>query len=176
MKTNISISKKVSFEAAHRLRLHEGECKSLHGHTYKVVVEAQQNPLATGVQRREETGMVADFGILSRAMEEVIFEGLEFFGNSKFAPSEGVPLDHSVILNVVDPLIDVLEGSSCSKDLNIYKLAFEPTAENMAVMLMNKIQVALGSHQRKDIRITKVSLWETETNFATVEAKDVQDK
>lgn len=176
MQTRISINKQVSFEAAHRLRLHKGKCKSLHGHTYKLIVSAEQDPSYSGAHRREETGMVADFGVLSKVIKQVIFEGFVFIAGSKFAPTISVPFDHAIILNAKDPLTSVLEHSDCAKDLNLCKLLFEPTAENMAILLMRRFQDGLFNYERKDILITKISLWETETNFAIVEAKDIEIK
>lgn len=34
----ISITKKIEFEAAHRLSNYQGPCKEIHGHTYKLEV------------------------------------------------------------------------------------------------------------------------------------------
>lgn len=52
------------FSAAHRLPRHEGKCKELHGHTYKVEV------MFEGEQR--ENGMVADFSQLKSVVRGVL--------------------------------------------------------------------------------------------------------
>lgn len=51
----ISVCKMFEFSAAHRLPQHDGLCKNLHGHTYKLEVEI------TG-EIDAFIGMVADFG------------------------------------------------------------------------------------------------------------------
>lgn len=52
------------FSAAHRLPQHEGKCKELHGHTYKVEV------IFEGEQK--ENGMVADFSQLKSVVRDVL--------------------------------------------------------------------------------------------------------
>ena len=47
----------ATFDAAHQLPLHEGKCRRLHGHTYKVV-------LGIEVEIDNTTGMAVDFGVL----------------------------------------------------------------------------------------------------------------
>jgi 6-pyruvoyltetrahydropterin/6-carboxytetrahydropterin synthase len=55
----------ASFAAAHRLVHYNGKCERLHGHNYKVRVWAEGETLGEG-------GMLVDFGILKRALNEVL--------------------------------------------------------------------------------------------------------
>jgi len=78
----ITVTKIVEFEAAHFLPHYEGKCKNLHGHTYKLEVEAkrvEENVL-------EYEGMVMDFGVLK--------EYIEAFVLNKF--------DHALLNDVMD--------------------------------------------------------------------------
>lgn len=61
-----SITKIFRFEAAHKLPNHDGKCRNLHGHTYKVEVTVAGDLVTTGPQE----GMVVDFGYLSRIWKE----------------------------------------------------------------------------------------------------------
>ena len=61
----VSINRTEYFEIAHNLYPYDGACYSLHGHSYKVTVEI------TGPQT-EPLGMVIDFKILKKIMNEVI--------------------------------------------------------------------------------------------------------
>ena len=61
----------ASFAAAHHLVHYNGKCERLHGHNYKVRVWAEGESLGEG-------GMLVDFGLLKKALNEVI-----------------APLDHS---------------------------------------------------------------------------------
>jgi len=54
-----------SFAAAHRLVHYNGKCERLHGHNYKVRVWAEGETLGEG-------GMLVDFGLLKKALNEVL--------------------------------------------------------------------------------------------------------
>jgi 6-pyruvoyltetrahydropterin/6-carboxytetrahydropterin synthase len=60
----LTVSKECRFDAAHVLTHHEGHCRNLHGHTYRVVVEVAET--AGGKD------MVIDFTDLTRVMRESI--------------------------------------------------------------------------------------------------------
>ena len=60
-----TVTKTVKFDAAHVLTNHQGLCKNLHGHTYRVDVSVAQ---AEGDMR----DMVIDFKDLKRIAEEVV--------------------------------------------------------------------------------------------------------
>ena len=63
------IRKEFKFEAAHSLPLHDGKCRRLHGHSYRVIVE-----IASADVRSEgpKTGMVCDFATLSDVVKPII--------------------------------------------------------------------------------------------------------
>lgn len=54
-----------SFAAAHYLADYHGKCERLHGHNYRVRVWARGESLDSG-------GMLLDFGILKRALKDVL--------------------------------------------------------------------------------------------------------
>lgn len=58
-----------TFDAAHQLPTHEGKCRNLHGHTYRVVIEVDGELSTSG----PSTGMVIDFGDLKDIWKEQIF-------------------------------------------------------------------------------------------------------
>jgi len=55
----------AGFAAAHRLIHYHGKCERLHGHNYKVRVWAEGESLGEG-------GMLVDFGILKKALGDII--------------------------------------------------------------------------------------------------------
>lgn len=65
----ISVMKRFTFEAAHHLLEYEGPCQYQHGHSYIVEV------FVTG--ERNDCGMVMDFGILKKTMNELIIDKLD---------------------------------------------------------------------------------------------------
>lgn len=80
---NASITKIFRFEAAHRLPDHDGQCRNLHGHTYKVEITISGNIQTSGPQN----GMVLDFGHISKIWK------------SRLEPR----LDHQYLNETIDP-------------------------------------------------------------------------
>ena len=56
-----------SFDSAHFLAGYEGKCSNLHGHRWRIVMEAKAETLYEDGQLR---GMVTDFGDIRRDLEE----------------------------------------------------------------------------------------------------------
>lgn len=55
----------ANFAAAHRLVHYNGKCERLHGHNYKVRVWVEGKRLGEG-------GMLVDFGVLKKALNEIL--------------------------------------------------------------------------------------------------------
>ena len=64
-----TVCKEITFDAAHMLSGYEGKCRNLHGHTYRLVVEASGEP--------DDSGMVEDFFNLKRHLEEKVAAALD---------------------------------------------------------------------------------------------------
>jgi 6-pyruvoyltetrahydropterin/6-carboxytetrahydropterin synthase len=69
------IVKTFSFDAAHRLPNHNGKCKNLHGHTYKLEV-AVSGPVGYRPGSSDE-GMVVDFGQIKETVKPYIDSQLD---------------------------------------------------------------------------------------------------
>lgn len=65
-----TIAKIFRFEAAHQLPNHDGKCRNLHGHSYKVEVLAAGDLIEDAGSPKE--GMVVDFSDVSRVFKERI--------------------------------------------------------------------------------------------------------
>ena len=59
------ISRDTSFSGAHSLREYQGKCESVHGHNWKVRTYVAAAEL-------DRLGMVVDFKILAREMEDLV--------------------------------------------------------------------------------------------------------
>lgn len=66
----MEIVKEFKFHMAHRLPLHKGKCRMLHGHTYKLVVHLQ------GIVNHE-IGMIVDFAKLKDEVENLVLDRLD---------------------------------------------------------------------------------------------------
>jgi 6-pyruvoyltetrahydropterin/6-carboxytetrahydropterin synthase len=60
-----SVRVEGDFAAAHFLKHYNGKCEKLHGHNYRVRLWARGDML-------DEGGMLTDFGILKKALREVL--------------------------------------------------------------------------------------------------------
>lgn len=65
----LSVTKIVKFDAAHYLPKHEGKCKNLHGHTWKIEIEISGSTL--------HDGMIIDFSNLKEVIERSVLNTLD---------------------------------------------------------------------------------------------------
>lgn len=103
-----SITKTISFCYGHRLMLHGGKCRHLHGHNGRVEVELRSEVL-------DRTGMVADFGEMKRKLQGWI----------------DAELDHRMLLRKDDPVIPLIKGL----EEPLVLLDQNPTAESIARLI-----------------------------------------
>ena len=66
------IGKFFEFEAAHFLPNHDGKCRNLHGHTYRLEVEVYGE--VSAIRGKTDDGMVIDFGVVSKLVKTDIIE------------------------------------------------------------------------------------------------------
>jgi 6-pyruvoyltetrahydropterin/6-carboxytetrahydropterin synthase len=149
---NISIIKEFTWDMAHMLAGHDGLCKNLHGHTYKIRVEVSK---ASGNVEEDtanhEKGMVMDFSSLKRIVQKLIVE----------------PLDHAFMYwrHSTDPLEHQIADLLKKSGRKIAEVDYRPTAEEMAISFMD----LLSSHLvEANINVISIELWETPTSFARV--------
>lgn len=136
----ITISRRFTFEAAHRLEHHEGKCSRLHGHSYKLEVEVgRDNLLIIG----PEHGMVMDFARLEKIVNTTVVERL----------------DHSFLRTDETPqaLVAVLRIEE------VYPLSIKAsTAELIVEWCAGQIKPFLP----EGVVLTRLRLWETEKAYA----------
>lgn len=108
----MKIAKEFKWEMGHRLPFHNGKCKNLHGHTYKLMVEFSG--------RKDENGMVIDFYDVKEIVGPIVEE-----------------LDHSFLVCKSDS-----ELISALKKLNsrMVVVDYETTAENICGYFLSGIK------------------------------------
>jgi 6-pyruvoyltetrahydropterin/6-carboxytetrahydropterin synthase len=136
----MKITKRIEFDAGHRLVKHESKCANLHGHRYAVEVEL------TLLLSLDDVGRILDFSEIKSVFGKWIDDNL----------------DHAFIVNVHDPIVDAIISSG-----KYFIVEFEPTAENLSLMLLNKAQQLLDCDRFK---VSRIKLWETPTSTAEVTA------
>lgn len=72
----LSLSKEFTFEASHQLPNHDGKCRQLHGHSWKLIVEVtgyvQASLPVDGRQPYPKEGMVWDYSDIKRIVQPIV--------------------------------------------------------------------------------------------------------
>lgn len=104
----LTVSKQCQFDAAHVLTNHAGQCKNLHGHTYRIIVEVAEGP--------DGHDMVIDFKDLKQVLREVILERF----------------DHAFIFDETSASECEIAAVVAKHGMKRVGLPFRSTAENLA--------------------------------------------
>lgn len=137
------INKEFKFDTAHILPNHYGQCKNLHGHTYKLIVSC------AGEYKTDLSSecMIIDFSKLKKIVEENIinrFDHAFILG----AENEEVEKDIKIVL--------------MKNNLKFVDLGCRSTAENISKYIFDKLKPILKS---ENVELIKVTLYETETSY-----------
>jgi len=139
--TVIRITKIFSFEMAHALKGYDGNCKSIHGHSYKmhVTVIGKLNQQ----KGHAKQGMLMDFSNLKCIINKCIID----------------VYDHALIVNE-DSFISDHNDKPLFERMMVFP--FQPTCENLASHFASIIQKYLPEHSS----LYSLRLYETDTSFA----------
>ncbi len=152
----ITCTRRLEWDAAHRVLRHESKCATLHGHRYRAEITCAAIDL-------DSVGRIVDFSVV----KERIGGWIDRY------------LDHTTIVNAEDhDLIDFCtrEHAANEKKKRPYVIEGEPTAENIASLLVGvgagllsgKMGVEPGPMHRTDsgVWITRVRVYETPNCWA----------
>lgn len=130
------ISKEFHWEMGHRLPFHEGGCRNIHGHSYRmrVVVEG----------RLDDHGMVLDYFDLKSLVDPLVAQ-----------------LDHAFLCDDNDAEMLAFFAANPLKHVVV---PFLSTAENLAGWFLD--QIAHKLHPYKNIVAITVRIHETERTYA----------
>lgn len=81
----LSITKLFEFEACHWLPMYEGACNNLHGHSYKLEVTVQGEPITQ--KENPNYGMIMDFKDLKAIVNEVAVDKYDHQKLNDFFPN-----------------------------------------------------------------------------------------
>lgn len=135
------IAKDFRWEMAHRLPEHDGGCRNVHGHSYRLWVELEGEPQASG--------MVLDYFDLKKLVDPMIAE-----------------IDHSFLCDRSDTLICNFMAESKLKAVYV---EWPTTAENICRWFFERIAATLAP--MKHLTELRVRIQETERTYAEVWGK-----
>jgi len=133
------------WDMGHRLPLHQGKCRRLHGHRYVAEIHL------TGPIQKEgpATGMVVDFYELKNALKKIVDD----------------EWDHKTMLYNEDPLAGAVRILP-NEIVGIVCVPFMPTAENIAAELLRLLRVEFPALGVFDPVVEGVRVWETPNGSA----------
>ena len=143
----ITCTRKIRWEAGHRIMGHESKCAHLHGHSYCAEVTARA--IDPDAAETDDIGRVVDFGVLKARLGAWIDRHW----------------DHGFILQHKD--LEARAAMEAMQEQKTYAMWDPPTAERLADHLLRRVAPAL--FEGTDIRIVKVTVHETANCFATAE-------
>ncbi len=131
---SIICTRRLEFDAAHRVMEHESKCKFLHGHRY--VIEA-----SFAAKELDSIGRVVDFGVIKEKLGAWIDNNW----------------DHNTILFDKDKELGKAINSVTGQ--SVFYLPANPTAENMAAYLLENICPNLFADY--ELKCVSIRLYET---------------
>ena len=132
----ITVTKTVKFDAAHVLTNHQGLCKNLHGHTYRVDVSVMQ-------AADDDRDMVIDFKDLKGIANEVVCDRF----------------DHAFIYNTESAGECEIAAVVEKNGMRTVAIPFRSTAENLAKLFFNDLKTRIPG-------LAAVKVWETADSCA----------
>ncbi len=113
----LELTKIFHFDMAHRLSFHEGKCRNLHGHSYRLEVTLGGEP--------DANGMIIDFNEMKRIVNREVID----------------ILDHATVIYENDLLL----MKSFPRELHHVVFPYEATAENLCRWIYERLTNA-GLH------------------------------
>lgn len=142
----MQITRRLEFDAGHRIPNHNSQCKHLHGHRYAIEITLSGEVIkAAGVS---DEGMVMDFSDVKRIAKEQVVDAwdhafLVFRGDKVVMDFLATMPDHkTVVLNVI------------------------PTVENLALVAFETLVGAYRDTYGNHLRLERIRLYETPNNWA----------
>jgi 6-pyruvoyltetrahydropterin/6-carboxytetrahydropterin synthase len=140
------ITRRLEFDAGHRIPYHDSQCRHLHGHRY--AIEVTVNGAIVTADQDPELGMVADFaGIKTVVNQHVV-----------------APWDHAFLVYAEDrPVIEFLNSIPGHRTV-----VFDapPTAEHLALTAFRLLSKAFNADYGSRLQLEKVRVYETPNCWA----------
>jgi 6-pyruvoyltetrahydropterin/6-carboxytetrahydropterin synthase len=142
----MKITRKMEFDAGHRIPHHGSQCRNLHGHRYVIEVTLAGDPVA--IDGAADEGMVLDFSEVKTILKAEIVDQWDhafivFRGDTQVLNFlESLPEHKTVVLDLI------------------------PTAENLAAIAFAKLRARFELEYGKRLRLERVRLYETPNCWA----------
>lgn len=144
------ITRRLEFDAGHRIPDHRSLCKHLHGHRYAIEVTVSGD--ITRLDGDARNGMVLDFSEVKAVMREIVVD----------------VWDHAFLVYVQDrQIVEFLNTLPAHRTV---VLDVVPTAENLAQKAFDLLAPRIAKLCNKALRLENVRLYETPNCWADAQA------
>lgn len=140
----LTITKRLEFDAAHRLLNHEGKCKNLHGHRYVLELTVRPN------YKLDDVGRVVDFGVIKTVVGGWIDR----------------VIDHGLLAHEAGPDADPIADLADKLKLKVFWLHEPTTAENLVRFFAEQAHKMLHHETDGVVSVVRARLYETPTSYA----------
>jgi len=142
----MQITRRLEFDAGHRIPNHNSQCKHLHGHRYAIEITLSGDIItAEGIS---EQGMVMDFSDVKRIAKEQLVDAW----------------DHAFLAYRGDHV--VVDFLNALPDHKTVVFDVPPTAENLAMLAFKILDSAYRDTYGNHLHLERVRLFETPNNWA----------
>jgi 6-pyruvoyltetrahydropterin/6-carboxytetrahydropterin synthase len=151
----MQITRRLEFDAGHRIPDHQSKCRHLHGHRYAIEITLAGTVL--DVAGNPENGMVMDFSRVKQLANEHLVEAwdhafLAYRGDAPVVAFLAAMPDHKTVL-----------------------LDSVPTAENLARIAFATLDPVYRATYGNQLRLARVRLYETPNCWADAVRADFED-
>jgi 6-pyruvoyltetrahydropterin/6-carboxytetrahydropterin synthase len=142
----MQITRRLEFDAGHRIPDHQSQCRHLHGHRYAIEITLAGDIIQASGQPMN--GMVMDFSEIKSLAQASLVDAwdhafLAFRGDTEVvAFLQTIPEHKTVVLDVV------------------------PTVENLAAIAFSMLDVVYGDRYGNRLQLERVRLYETPNCWA----------
>jgi 6-pyruvoyltetrahydropterin/6-carboxytetrahydropterin synthase len=147
----LTITRKLEFDAGHRIPDHKSQCRNLHGHRYTLLITL--NGEVNQAEGQSDSGMILDFSDVKALAKECLVD----------------VWDHAFLVCCNDHVVMQFLGSL--PDHKTVVLDRVPTVENLAQIAFNILQRAYQNRYGSSLALCSITLYETPNCWAEVRAK-----
>lgn len=149
----MQITRRLEFDAGHRIPGHHSQCRHLHGHRYALEVTLSGSPISTAGASAQ--GMVMDYGDVKEIALRHVVDAW----------------DHAFLVYAGDTVLaDFLHSLAGHKTV---VLAVIPTAENLALEAFRILDRAYLDSYGNNLRLERIRIYETPNNWADALREDL---
>ena len=144
----ITITRKLEFDAGHRIPDHKSQCKNLHGHRY--VLHLTLTGKVIDAEKRSDSGMLMDFSEVKEIAQKNLVDSW----------------DHAFLVYEKDEVVRNFLESIPNHKTVVFDCV--TTAENLARKIFETLAPIYA--EKTDLRLIKVTLFETPNCWAEFSA------